>query len=366
MFTGRLGLFAVASVVLLAFSSDRAKAAEPVEYVRICTTYGQGFFYIPGTDTCMRLGGTTRGEGNVCNTAYGSHFVGQGACPTSRGTAASVRRVSPCLSAGATYYVSGGARCDIPRGGLANTDLGRNWGIDFGVSGGATIFSPNNAFLRGRDTLATVQNDKRELDLGGTSATFGVVVNTWMGVPGFLPLPQGSNFFVQNGIYFPVNSDRSQTVTGVNPGVPNATVTTTVEDKWGWSTYAGFSVPLKSLGLQLGGFDSWRFRIGGGGTWWNRELTVSGTDTGGTFFASKDYTQFEPGLLWGFRGGYSGFIVGLDITHSFPCPELVIAQSVFPSQTYKGSTGSGMNTAVNITISREFFSGGTRIARDFR
>ena len=253
MFTGRLGLFAVASVVLLAFSSDRAKAAEPVEYVRICTTYGQGFFYIPGTDTCMRLGGTTRGEGNVCNTAYGSHFVGQGACPTSRGTAASVRRVSPCLSAGATYYVSGGARCDIPRGGLANTDLGRNWGIDFGVSGGATIFSPNNAFLRGRDTLATVQNDKRELDLGGTSATFGVVVNTWMGVPGFLPLPQGSNFFVQNGIYFPVNSDRSQTVTGVNPGVPNATVTTTVEDKWGWSTYAGFSVPLKSLGLQLGG-----------------------------------------------------------------------------------------------------------------
>ena len=42
MFTGRLGLFAVASVVLLAFSSDRAKAAEPVEYVRICTAGSTG------------------------------------------------------------------------------------------------------------------------------------------------------------------------------------------------------------------------------------------------------------------------------------------------------------------------------------
>src|SRR3954467_10420892 len=38
-----------------------AKAA-PVEYVRICTAYGAGFFYIPGTDTCLRVGGRARGE----------------------------------------------------------------------------------------------------------------------------------------------------------------------------------------------------------------------------------------------------------------------------------------------------------------
>lgn len=36
--------------------------AEPVEYVRICDTYGTGFFYIPGTETCLRIGGRVRAE----------------------------------------------------------------------------------------------------------------------------------------------------------------------------------------------------------------------------------------------------------------------------------------------------------------
>jgi hypothetical protein len=38
------------------------KKAAPVEYVRVCTAYGAGFFYIPGTDTCLRIGGRARGE----------------------------------------------------------------------------------------------------------------------------------------------------------------------------------------------------------------------------------------------------------------------------------------------------------------
>jgi hypothetical protein len=33
-----------------------------VEYVRVCTAYGAGFFYIPGTDTCLRVGGRARFE----------------------------------------------------------------------------------------------------------------------------------------------------------------------------------------------------------------------------------------------------------------------------------------------------------------
>ena len=33
------------------------KKAAPVDYVRICNVYGPGFFYIPGTDTCIKIGG---------------------------------------------------------------------------------------------------------------------------------------------------------------------------------------------------------------------------------------------------------------------------------------------------------------------
>jgi hypothetical protein len=36
--------------------------AEPVEYVRICDAFGSGFYYIPGTDTCLRISGRIRVE----------------------------------------------------------------------------------------------------------------------------------------------------------------------------------------------------------------------------------------------------------------------------------------------------------------
>lgn len=39
-----------------------AKSAAPVDYVRVCTTHGANFFVIPGTDTCLRIGGRVRAE----------------------------------------------------------------------------------------------------------------------------------------------------------------------------------------------------------------------------------------------------------------------------------------------------------------
>jgi hypothetical protein len=53
------GVFAVAG----AQSADLpVKKAVPIEYVRVCSAYGAGFFYIPGTDTCLRVSGRARFE----------------------------------------------------------------------------------------------------------------------------------------------------------------------------------------------------------------------------------------------------------------------------------------------------------------
>src|ERR1700755_643877 len=41
-------------------AADLPVKAKPVEYVRICSLYGAGFWYIPGTDTCMKIGGYLR------------------------------------------------------------------------------------------------------------------------------------------------------------------------------------------------------------------------------------------------------------------------------------------------------------------
>src|ERR1700746_1340222 len=58
------------------------KKAAPVDYVRICNVYGPGFFYIPGTDTCIKIGGS--GELDIewdqqrthSDPPYGTHALG--------------------------------------------------------------------------------------------------------------------------------------------------------------------------------------------------------------------------------------------------------------------------------------------------
>jgi hypothetical protein len=56
------GLVAMAG----AQAADLPVKAKPVQYVKICSLYGAGFYYIPGTDTCIKIGGWARFE-----TAYG-------------------------------------------------------------------------------------------------------------------------------------------------------------------------------------------------------------------------------------------------------------------------------------------------------
>src|SRR5262245_56245256 len=55
-----LGSAAGLAAVTGAQAADMPVKARPVEYVRICSLYGEGFFYIPGTDTCLKLGGYIR------------------------------------------------------------------------------------------------------------------------------------------------------------------------------------------------------------------------------------------------------------------------------------------------------------------
>ncbi|MET4072231.1 hypothetical protein ABID58_007060 [Bradyrhizobium sp. S3.2.6] len=43
-------------------AADLPVKAKAVEYVKICSLYGAGFYYIPGTDTCIKLGGYLRAD----------------------------------------------------------------------------------------------------------------------------------------------------------------------------------------------------------------------------------------------------------------------------------------------------------------
>ncbi len=59
-----LGSAAALVAVSGASAADAVVAAEPepMEYVRVCDAYGAGYFYIPGTETCLKIGGWVRYE----------------------------------------------------------------------------------------------------------------------------------------------------------------------------------------------------------------------------------------------------------------------------------------------------------------
>lgn len=52
-----LGSVAGLAMVGTAAAADLPVKAKAAEYVKICSTYGAGFYYIPGTDTCLKVGG---------------------------------------------------------------------------------------------------------------------------------------------------------------------------------------------------------------------------------------------------------------------------------------------------------------------
>jgi hypothetical protein len=53
-------------------AADLPTKAQPVEYVKACSLYGAGFWYVPGTDTCIKIG------------AFARLQLGYGAAPATR------------------------------------------------------------------------------------------------------------------------------------------------------------------------------------------------------------------------------------------------------------------------------------------
>ncbi|RFB80837.1 porin [Methylovirgula sp. 4M-Z18] len=70
-----------------AYAADLpSKKAAPAEYVKVCSVHGTGYFYIPGTDTCLQIGGYVRVTYigmNVGNTATLTYKGPSGVTPQS-------------------------------------------------------------------------------------------------------------------------------------------------------------------------------------------------------------------------------------------------------------------------------------------
>jgi opacity protein-like surface antigen len=74
-----LGSAAAFAVVSGAQAADAVVAAEPepMEYVKVCDAYGTGWFYIPGTETCLKIGGQLRYEKRILKVGNKSEVYDQ-------------------------------------------------------------------------------------------------------------------------------------------------------------------------------------------------------------------------------------------------------------------------------------------------
>src|ERR1700742_2050517 len=73
-----LGSAAGIVAAVSAQAADLPVKAKPVEYVRVCSLYGAGFWYVPGTDTCLKIGSYIR-EQLEWNAGNGGVPIGSGA-----------------------------------------------------------------------------------------------------------------------------------------------------------------------------------------------------------------------------------------------------------------------------------------------
>jgi len=134
-----LGGAAAFAVTASAQAADLPVKAKPVQYVKICSLYGAGFYYIPGTDICLKIGGWTRFE-----YAYGSNgsfawgpFAGNA---QTRATNNSVFRARGYITADARSQTAYGTVRSYIAVGLSENDVGTNTA--------ANTFNANRAFIQ--------------------------------------------------------------------------------------------------------------------------------------------------------------------------------------------------------------------------
>jgi len=118
-----LGSAAGLAVVSTGQAADLPVKAKPVEYVKVCSLYGAGFYYMPGTDICLKIGGYVRAE----ITDYSGGNFQQGPNQTDFNN-----RLTNNLTMRARAYITADAREQTAFGtarayvavGLSSTDVG--------------------------------------------------------------------------------------------------------------------------------------------------------------------------------------------------------------------------------------------------
>ena len=340
------GLVAVAG----AQAADLPVKAKPVQYVKICSLYGVGFYYIPGTDMCIKIGGWVRSEysyGGNGNFAWGW----ANGNVNNRSTNNSVFRARGYITADARNQTEYGTVRAYLAVGVSENDTGANTS--------SNTFSANRAFIQWAGfTFGRAQSF---YDFYSSPATsyWGAFPGSDSGDPGWLVWGYTAQF--GNGLSATISAEErrmtsivggTSTVTSAFPGAyggfqaPDIVANLRVDQAWGSAQIMGAMHEVNALyyaaapGSGHPG-DKWGFAVGAG-----IKLNAPMIGKGDYLQAQVNYTQgalrytfMTPNSNWGKVDG-SGMGFGF------------LTDGVYSAT---GTTDLQLTTAWNVNAAYEHF-----------
>lgn len=147
-------------------AADLPVKAKPVQYVKICSLYGAGFYYIPGTDMCLKIGGWVRQQ-----IGYGVN----GSLTNGANVANVNTRATNNFAMRARGYITADARNQTEYGTVRSyIAVGLSTG---GVDNGSVGFSANRAFIQFAGFTFGVTQSFYDFYSGPATSFFGGNVN---------------------------------------------------------------------------------------------------------------------------------------------------------------------------------------------
>jgi hypothetical protein len=277
-------LLGTAAAMVVASAGQAAELpvkARPVQYVKVCSLYGAGFYYMPGTNMCLKVGGWMRTE--FTDESNGSLSAGPYNANTNT-------RATNDFAWRARGYITADAREETEYGvARAYIDVGVN--TDFSAAG-VQAFSSNRAFMQWAGFTAgvavspydavpwAVYNYRAGYEPNENTGDAGTLVFFYTaqlgnGVSASFGMEERRDGQIFNGSAIGEAETATELTSAYDPGagyggqvVPDFTGNIRVDQAWGYAQVMGAAHedrPLYYGALETSGHPSsvWGFGVGG-------------------------------------------------------------------------------------------------------
>ena len=273
------GLVAIAG----AQAADLPVKAKPVQYVKICSLYGVGFYYIPGTDMCLKVGGWVRAE----YTWGANGNIGLGGMTnniSSRSTNNSVWRARGYITADARNQTEYGTVRAYLAVGLSTNNVG--------ADAASNTFSANRAFIQWAGfTFGLAQSFYDFYSVPATSY-WGTFPASDTGDPGWMVAGYTAQF--GNGFSASLAAEMRRNTQVINAGVITpataGTVSALIFANTTGTSYGGFQAPDVVGNLRV---DQ---------AWGSAQIMAAGHQVNALYYGTPESTG-HPDDKWGFAVG---------------------------------------------------------------